>query len=35
VSFDIPSMGRQGSVPIRRITRDNVTSCEKQAAGIE
>jgi hypothetical protein len=35
VSFDIPSMGRQGSVPIQRITRDNVTRCEKQAAGVQ
>jgi hypothetical protein len=35
VSFDIPSMGRQGSVPIQRITRDNVTSCEKKAAGVQ
>jgi hypothetical protein len=33
VSFDVPSMGRQGSVSIQRITRDNVVSCEEKAAG--
>lgn len=34
VSFDIPSLGRQGSVPIQRITRDSVTGCERKAAEI-
>jgi hypothetical protein len=31
VSYEIPSIGRQGVVPIRRISQDNVASCEKLA----
>jgi hypothetical protein len=31
VSYEIPSIGRQGVVPIRRISHDNVAHCEKLA----
>lgn len=34
VTYDIPSMGRQGSVPIQRLARGNVAACEKRAAGV-
>jgi hypothetical protein len=29
ISYDIPSIGRQGEVPIQRITLDMVSICEK------
>jgi hypothetical protein len=35
VSFDVPSLGRQGSVSIQRLTRDNIVTCEKKAAGVQ
>lgn len=31
VSYDIPSIGRQGVVPIRRVGQDNVGHCERLA----
>jgi len=35
VTFDIPSIGQQGEVPIERITLDNVPLCEQLSAGTE
>ena len=29
VAYDIPSIGRQGTVPIRRIVDDNALLCER------
>lgn len=31
VSYDIPSIGRQGTIPIRRLTHDQVFYCESRA----
>jgi hypothetical protein len=28
IAYDIPSIGRQGSIPIQRIAEDNVSLCE-------
>lgn len=33
VTYDIPSIGRQGVIPIERIALDNVSLCESFAAG--
>ena len=37
VEYDIPSIGRKGTVPIKRIARDNIALCEalQQVAGSE
>jgi hypothetical protein len=31
VTYDIPSIGRQGTIPIRRLTHDQVYQCESMA----